>query len=119
MPANERQVGGDHYAAEYQHWDWVADIKLPYHPATAAKYIDRWESKGTPGLDLGKAKHYLEKTIEINTVFTPRQRDWDSFWNLIFSRRHTRDTARILFYIQQGNWAQALEGIKSLPGQTA
>src|ERR1700747_378792 len=63
--ANERQIGGQHYSSTYQHWDWVVDVRLAYHPGNASKYLARWRKKnGLP--DLEKAVHYLDKTIEIN-----------------------------------------------------
>lgn len=63
MSANEVQVAGDHYKAEYQHWDWVSELNIPYLPANATKYLTRWRKKG--GLeDLKKARHYIVKYIE-------------------------------------------------------
>lgn len=57
-----QQVGGDHYKADYQHWDLVAvDNDVDYLAATATKYIDRYRYKGTPILDLEKAVSYLRK----------------------------------------------------------
>jgi len=54
------QVGGDHYKAEYQHWDWVPDTGLGYLEATATKYLPRWRVKG--GIqDLKKALSYIDK----------------------------------------------------------
>lgn len=65
--ANNRQVGGDHYKAAYQHWDWVADVALPYLPATCSKYLKRWRKKN--GLeDLEKSHHYLLKFIEVESA---------------------------------------------------
>lgn len=64
--ANERQVAGTHYKAEYQHWDWVSDIDLPYLPAQVTKYIVRWKKKNGRQ-DLEKALHFLEKLIEVET----------------------------------------------------
>jgi len=62
--ANEMQVGGNHYSAEYQHWDWVVDVRLPYHPARATAYVARWRKKN--GLqDLQKGLHFMVKTLEI------------------------------------------------------
>lgn len=63
------QEGGDHYQAEYQHWDWVTDIGMTYLPATATKYLTRWRKKN--GLqDLIKSQTYLEKLIVTwDTVF--------------------------------------------------
>lgn len=61
--ANARQVGGTHYAAEYQHWDLVEDIGLGYLECQATRYIARWRKKN--GLeDLRKADHYVEKLLE-------------------------------------------------------
>lgn len=57
-----QQVGGDHYQAEYQHWDWVIDAGLGYLDGNATKYIPRWKKKG--GLnDLLKAKSYIDKML--------------------------------------------------------
>ncbi len=64
MSANERQVGGDHYKAKYQHWDLADDIKLPYFESAATKYLARWRVKN--GLqDLEKSLHYLVKRREL------------------------------------------------------
>ena len=61
--ANERQIGGEHYKAAKQHWDWVQEAGLGYLPAQVAKYVTRWKKKN--GLqDLEKARHFLEKLIE-------------------------------------------------------
>jgi hypothetical protein len=67
MSANEKQEGGGHYARhEYQHWDFVTDLNLPYLIGCASKYLARWDKKN--GLeDLRKADHYLEKAIERDT----------------------------------------------------
>lgn len=59
---NVAQVGGDHYDSSYKHWDWIVDIKMPYLPGNATKYVARWRKKS--GLqDLLKAKSYIEKMI--------------------------------------------------------
>lgn len=60
--ANQRQVGGTHYAAAYQHWDFVLDCELGYLEGCATKYVLRWRQKG--GFqDLEKAIHYCEKML--------------------------------------------------------
>ncbi len=59
---NDRQVGGSHYRSEYQHWDWVTDLQLPYVIGCATKYIIRWHRKGGAE-DIQKAIHYLEKFV--------------------------------------------------------
>lgn len=56
------QEGGDHYQAEYQHWDWVLDAGLGYLDGCATKYVSRWWKKN--GLqDVLKAKTYLLKML--------------------------------------------------------
>lgn len=64
--ANQYQVGGSHYHAEYQHWDWAEDICLGYLEGVATKYLlpNRRAQKG--GLeDLKKSLHYIQKLIEL------------------------------------------------------
>lgn len=61
IAANERQVGGDHYASStgVQHWDlFGADYLIGY----AVKYM-RWRKKGGVE-DLEKAIHVIEKLRE-------------------------------------------------------
>lgn len=57
------QKGGNHYQMEYQHWDWCVDMDkiMGYLPCTATKYLERFQKKGTPILDLEKVITYLEK----------------------------------------------------------
>lgn len=63
MSADDRQVAGTHYIAEYQHWDYVIDGELDYFAAQVTKYIIRWRKKN--GLqDLEKALHFWEKYRE-------------------------------------------------------
>lgn len=58
-----QQVGGEHYKADYQHWDLCIDCDVPYLEAAATKYICRWNKKN--GIqDLEKGISYLEKIIE-------------------------------------------------------
>ena len=66
--ANSRQVGGAHYqGATLQHWDVVALFNLDYFAGNITKYLFRWRAKG--GLqDLEKARHYLDKYIELETA---------------------------------------------------
>lgn len=63
--ANSHQVGGEHYGlSPYQHWDLVAQFDLDYFQGQITKYVMRWKKKN--GLtDLQKAKHFLEKYIEL------------------------------------------------------
>lgn len=61
------QEGGDHYQAEYQHWDWVTDIGMGYLPGNATKYVARWRKKN--GLaDLKKALTYIDKMLAVREL---------------------------------------------------
>ena len=63
MPANDKQVGGNHYRTEIQHWDWAAANELDYFQGCITKYVARHKKKN--GLeDLLKAQHFLSKYIE-------------------------------------------------------
>lgn len=66
--ANKRQVGGDHYRKNVlEHWDIVALTGLDYYQGNITKYVMRWRDKG--GIqDLEKARHYLEKYIELEKL---------------------------------------------------
>lgn len=63
--ANQRQVGGDHYkTGGEEHWDRVERLKLDYFQGQITKYVERWKKKN--GIqDLEKARHFLDKYIEI------------------------------------------------------
>jgi len=57
---NEKQVGGSHYRAGFQHWDLVAYNHMGYFEAQITKYITRWKKKNG-AQDVEKSCHYLEK----------------------------------------------------------
>ena len=64
--ANERQHGGDHYQKQtIQPWDYVAANGLGFFEGNVVKYVTRWRGKGGVE-DLKKARHYLDKLIELN-----------------------------------------------------
>jgi len=56
------QEGGDHYQAEYQHWDFVIEAQIGYLAGNATKYISRWRKKNGVQ-DLLKALSYIDKMI--------------------------------------------------------
>lgn len=64
MDVNSRQVDGDHYRSEYQHWDFAADCDLGYFESACTKYVTRWRSKNGV-VDLEKAIHYTKKLIAL------------------------------------------------------
>lgn len=56
-----------HYQSTYLHWDFAIKIGLNYLEACTTKYVTRWRKKD--GLkDLGKADHYLDKLMEVETA---------------------------------------------------
>ena len=65
MSANDHQVAGNHYKGKaLQPWDYIVSNKLGYLEGNIVKYISRYAEKG--GLaDVYKAKHYIEKLIEV------------------------------------------------------
>lgn len=63
MPANDRQVGGQHYAGPVQHWDLVVLLSWDYFQAQVTKYLMRWRKKNGVQ-DLEKAAHFLQRYIE-------------------------------------------------------
>ena len=72
--ANDRQVGGSHYkTGSEEHWDRVARLNLDYFQAQITKYVERWRKKN--GIeDLKKARHFLDKYIEIEEAKTQNSR---------------------------------------------
>lgn len=64
--ANEMQIGGDHYREKtIQPWDFIAANQLGYFEGNIVKYVSRWKDKGGIN-DLKKARHYLDKLIELS-----------------------------------------------------
>ena len=68
ISANDVQINGDHYKTkEIQPWDYIAANGLCFFTGNCVKYVTRWQSKG--GIeDLKKARHYLDKLIELETT---------------------------------------------------
>lgn len=66
MSANDKQVDGEHYQKPIQPWDYITLNRLGYLEGNIIKYISRYKEKN--GMrDLEKAKHYLDKLIEVNS----------------------------------------------------
>lgn len=73
MATHIEQVGGDHYEAPYQHWDYAAETGLGYLEGNASKYLTRHRRKN--GLvDLEKARSYVRKLQVIPGVTPARDR---------------------------------------------
>ena len=60
------QVGGDHYQAPYQHWDYAAETGLGYLEGNASKYLARHRKKHEAE-DLEKAQSYIQKLITLGS----------------------------------------------------
>jgi hypothetical protein len=66
--ANAVQVAGSHYKTKgVQPWDYIAANNLGYFEGNVVKYVSRWRDKGGVE-DLRKARHYLDKLIELETT---------------------------------------------------
>lgn len=65
--ANSVQVGGDHYKTKgLQPWDAIIEWKMGFLDGNALKYLVRFRDKGGVE-DLMKARHYIDKLIEVET----------------------------------------------------
>lgn len=65
--SNAIQYGGDHYKGKrIEPWDYIVANGIGFLDGTAIKYLSRWKEKNGVE-DLRKAKHYIEKLIEIET----------------------------------------------------
>jgi hypothetical protein len=71
------QVGGQHYkeaGPELQHWNLVVAHRWDYFQAQIIKYVMRWKYKGGVQ-DLQKAKHFLEKYIEVSAGYDEKAKE--------------------------------------------
>lgn len=66
MSANDKQIAGSHYQKLIQPWDYIAANGLDFFEGNIVKYVTRWRQKGGVE-DLRKARHYLDKLIEMET----------------------------------------------------
>lgn len=86
MSANN--TGPGHYKDKaIQPWDFIVANNLGYLEGNVVKYITRWRQKGGVE-DLRKAKHYIEKLIEMETGTAAPETDADA---LLRSQRATWD----------------------------
>ncbi len=62
------QVGGEHYKKfKIQPWDVIDEYDLSFYAGNALKYLLRAGHKGSKIEDLRKARHYLDKMIELES----------------------------------------------------
>ena len=65
-PAESRQVGGNHYSKfKIQPWAIIDEYGLSFYTGNVLKYLLRAGHKGVALEDLKKARHYLDRVIEI------------------------------------------------------
>ena len=70
MKANDTQVGGSHYKEmRVEPWDiidsWSLEQAIGFYRGNAIKYMMRMGTKDERVQELKKARHYLDKLIEI------------------------------------------------------
>ena len=71
--ANTKQVGGEHYKDKHiQPWDAIHEWGLGFFSGNVVKYVARHREKNGVE-DLKKARHYLDKLIEL--MEKPRVRE--------------------------------------------
>ena len=64
---NAHQVGGNHYQSKsIQPWDYIVSNNMGYLAGNIIKYVSRYKDKNGVE-DLMKAKHYIEKLIEVES----------------------------------------------------
>ena len=97
---NDRQVGGSHYRAGYQHWDLVVNNNIRYLEAQITKYVTRWRKKNGVQ-DVQKSIHYLDKLqscLENGQLAFPEPReakDLDQF----AQENQLGDVEKTIFYL--------------------
>jgi len=65
--ANMRQEGGGHYKdLKIQTWDYIVANDIGYLAGNVIKYVTRYKQKNGVE-DLKKARHYLDKLIEVES----------------------------------------------------
>lgn len=111
MSANDKQVGGEHYAGEYQHWDLVADLSMNYYQGNASKYITRAYKKNGRQ-DLEKAVHYMQKAVELEHEGRLDKPDDDADDSILqrfaVANKLTPAQADIIWKIYHGDWYTAI-----------
>ena len=62
---NAHQIGGNHYKNKViQPWDYIVANDMGYLAGNIIKYVTRYKDKNGVE-DLKKARHYLDKLIEV------------------------------------------------------
>lgn len=85
-----KQVGGDHYAQEYQAWDYIINHKIEFLLGNIIKYCTRYDKKN--GLqDIDKAKSYFDKFVgsyDINLLTSFALNDSRYLFEVEYTTKH-------------------------------
>lgn len=70
MKAQKTQIGGDHYLKMgIQPWTvvdtWPIEQRIGFYRGGALKYLMRMGTKDEQAQEISKAKHYIEKLLEV------------------------------------------------------
>jgi len=74
MSANKEQIAGSHYQQAVQTWDFIHLNKIGYLAGNVIKYVVRYKKKNGVE-DLRKARHYIDKLIEVEMEAEDREED--------------------------------------------
>jgi hypothetical protein len=114
MSANDRQEGGDHYQnGGVQHWDFTWEHDYDQFEYAITKYVSRFHLKN--GMeDLMKAKHYLDKYMELggSKLVCDRTVDDVAEWTALLSNEEIPELkhvyqAIVIMGVHIGNLTQA------------
>lgn len=99
MSVDTHQEDGAHYKKcppEFQHWNLVIVHGWDYFQAQAIKYIMRYRDKGGAN-DLRKARHFIDKMIEMAKPLPPKQPLFADFL------QHVKPTGWVRFTFEGAN----------------
>ena len=108
MPANDKQVDGDHYKSEYQHWDFVHDTNMNYLQAQVVRYVSRMRKKHGK-VDKDKALHFIQKLTEERDKAACATLDEFSESNNL-----TDEERAVIFSLIHGHYALAEHQLKDI-----
>ena len=124
MSADHEQVGGTHYMSKYAPWDFTVDMfDGCFFRGNANKYLTRWRRKD--GIkDLRKAKHYLEKFLELldqGRVPFPVVKSYEARMHLVLYYANINDVglaeSNILAMMAAGDFEGAVHEVAVLIAQ--
>jgi hypothetical protein len=110
MSANDTQISGNHYKDKpIQPWSYIAANGLGYFEGNIVKYVSRWKDKGGVD-DLRKAKHYIEKLIELETQVKDESKTIHGFIPWTGGERPVAYDANVELVFKSGKKAKSVAG---------